>query len=302
MNVSDNLYSTLQKEDKDDYIHFHCPNCNIDKIMQELHELRSRNISSADVSGVDARFEQMEKKIDNLAKVLTPLLGVHDTNMPPSSTSSEGTKKSYADIASKNSAPGRIVTVADLHSAQKADMDSRSIVVVGLLEHACDMSDAEELVKEIDISARVVECFRMGVQKEPSTKPRLLKVILPSSTVARSVLQGANKLKVSKRFSTVYIRKSMSRDERLFLHKLQSKRKELSEKFKCSSPQTKFVVVNDKLLKYDNCVFSSDGILGRGMIDNNFKFWFQNDEVVTNLDNMEKGAEKEGRSGGGPKN
>lgn len=300
--ISDDLYEQLGKGDPDDRVHFFCPKCNPVALIDELKRLRitcSGNDGSAP-SSVISHLEKVERNLDDLTKILGPLLGEQTFAVPPADASSAPTRKSYASVASKNAAPGKIVTVADLQSVQKADLDNRSIVMVGLLERGTDSNDVSELIKAIDPSAGAVECYRMGnvTGNEDKAKPRLLKVVLPSATVARSVLQAAHKLKESVRFRSVFIRKSMSREERLLMVKLHSQRKEFNKQAKEDGVNTKFVIVNEKLLKYVNCELLEDGRLGRGVLDRSFRF----DNVSSNVGNGEKGAEKEGRPEGDPNN
>lgn len=259
---------------------------------------------------VKSRFDTMEAKIESLVQLLNPLLGIQaepPANDRHSTTAAVTTKRSYRDIAAKN-IPARLATVADLHAVHKDDLDSRSIVMLGLPERGEDSADIENVFKVIDQSARAVEYFRMGVSQQNSTgisKPRLLKVILPSSSVVRSVLLNATKLK-SSGFSGVYIRRSMPSQDRALLRQLTSKMKEFNIAAREAGSRSKFVIVNEKMLKYDNCDVLEGGRLGRGSLDKSFSFIpsVENSVEVINVHNAvqgDKGA-RGNRLGGNPKN
>lgn len=254
---------------------------------------------------VARRMDAVESKVDKLVRMLDPLLSVPNIAI---ANRTEGTKRSYRDVTAKN-IPTRLATIADIQELQKDDKDSRSIVVLGLPERGQDCNDIDNLLKCIDPSARAIEYFRMGIssvganltgqhgREGASQKPRLLKVILPSSTVVRSVLHNSPKLKDLNSYSGVYIRRSMPSQERALLRQLYLKMKEFNNQARVAGSRTKYVIVNEKMLKYDNCAVLEEGGLGRGVLDRNFSFVpSQVNEVNDTTNNAEKGGEG-GRAG-----
>lgn len=97
---------------------------------------------------------------------------------------------------------------------------ARSIVIAGITELAGKPSerrqaDGDQLVKlfdELDVEAEVVATYRMGVRE--SGKKRLIKVVLGNSGQQRAILAAARKLKNSVEFKGVFLRPSMTKEER----------------------------------------------------------------------------------------
>lgn len=114
----------------------------------------------------------------------------------------------------------------------------RSIVVVGLPESSgkpSERGDADhrklrELFDELDVEAKVSNCYRMGQKSEG--RNRLTKVVLATSAQQRTVMTAAKKLKNSAAFKGVFLRPSMTpaqRDEDAKLRKELYERRQKGE-------------------------------------------------------------------------
>uniref|UniRef100_A0A7I4XWK3 KH_dom_type_1 domain-containing protein n=1 Tax=Haemonchus contortus TaxID=6289 RepID=A0A7I4XWK3_HAECO len=109
-------------------------------------------------------------------------------------------------------------TIADAVEADKRD---RSLVIFGIPESASDVSssrrqkEVEDKVTEVldvlGVECRPVEVYRMG--RPGGSRPRLIKLVLPSKSHWASALSNSYRLRNSG-LSNVYIRKSLTREER----------------------------------------------------------------------------------------
>ncbi|EYC20166.1 hypothetical protein Y032_0022g484 [Ancylostoma ceylanicum] len=109
----------------------------------------------------------------------------------------------------------------DFKDLIEADKRARSIVISGLEEPTESMRlldrglDLErkvcDILEIVKVDARPSEVFRMG--KPNSAKPRLVKVVLPSTSCWRTALSNSRLLR-SSASSNVFIRKSMTPEER----------------------------------------------------------------------------------------
>lgn len=225
----------------------------------------------------------LHNKMDGLAVKLDSLLAARDSHSPEPTAAPAlpVCPASFAAVASKRvtdharivfSAPNKVPTVADLHAISEEEKHRRAIVVSGLAEQGNDFENVQKLVNVLDKSARVVDAFRMGLIDTKKQGPRLLKVVFSSSSVAKSVLFEARKLRHSKDFSTVFLRPSMPDDQRKYLGKLRESVKQLNNARTGQVIKDKYVIVRDTILHYVNCNIGPNGVLGRGVIDNNFSF------------------------------
>lgn len=238
---------------------FHCAPCKV-KIAGILAPVPSED--QLPISA-DARLAKVETQLESITKALgitasapaVPGLPVE----PPSSPA-----VSYAGIASRGlSSHSRVVTVSDLHKVQEDDCHRRSIVIAGLPECGKDIDDVARLCRHLDPSATVTQTFRMGrvpyssARPAGPVRPRLLKVHLPSSSVAKSLLSEARKLKDSSEFRGVFIRRSMSVDERKRLAEIRNRCKQLNDANE--SEGIKYVVINERLVRFKGCTLQPDG-------------------------------------------
>lgn len=131
----------------------------------------------------------------------------------------------------------------------------RSIVISGVPESAdpCSVARAEADVDEVKkiLAALGLECvpqsvFRMG--KQTPDRPRLLKVLLPSRSHLLNTLSVARNLRSLSEFPNVYIRKSMTANERAAFTSLRAHLKSLRE----SNPNCPYVIYRDQIWHKDD--------------------------------------------------
>ncbi|KIH43934.1 hypothetical protein ANCDUO_26053 [Ancylostoma duodenale] len=109
----------------------------------------------------------------------------------------------------------------DFKELIEADKRARSIVMSGLeepeehmrlLDRGLDLNDKVcDILEILKVDARPSEVFRMG--KPNPARPRLVKVVLPSTSCWRTALSNSRLLRESA-FSNVFIRRSMTPEER----------------------------------------------------------------------------------------
>ncbi|KAL6741903.1 hypothetical protein Aduo_015110 [Ancylostoma duodenale] len=109
----------------------------------------------------------------------------------------------------------------ELSAQVEAETRARTIVISGLEEADSRMlpsqhqADVEKKVTEVldvlNVQCRPSDIFRIG--KMDNSRPRLVKVVLPSTYHWRIALANARLLRSSK-FSYVFVRRSMSSEER----------------------------------------------------------------------------------------
>lgn len=124
--------------------------------------------------------------------------------------------KQQTEIARLNAVVASPVTIVDAEEKERR----RSIVVSGLPEiagkpserRAADKERLHSLVDELDVDVDVTAAYRMGEKK--GDRPRLLKVVLGSSKHQQSLLRGCGKLKTSPNFGGVFVRPSLTKEQR----------------------------------------------------------------------------------------
>lgn len=109
----------------------------------------------------------------------------------------------------------------DITNAIEEDKRGRSLIISGLQEPAdtvkpsLKLRDLEEKVEGIldvlKVECRPVELYRMG--KPEASRPRLVKLVLPSKAHWLTALSNSRLLRSSE-FSDVFIRRSMTSEER----------------------------------------------------------------------------------------
>lgn len=109
----------------------------------------------------------------------------------------------------------------ELRDAVEADKRSRSLVISGLPEADPSLPPSEkqrdleskvsEVLDVVDVECRPIEVYRMGTRSNSS--PRLVKLVLPSKSHWITALANAHRLR-REGFANVYIRKSMTLEER----------------------------------------------------------------------------------------
>lgn len=141
-------------------------------------------------------------------------------------------------VAAQQVEIGRLAAAVATTTGLSADAEEkerrRSIVISGLSEcagkpserRAADKCRLDELIDELDVDADVVTTYRMGVKKEGG-RPRLLKVVLGSSRQQQAALRSSGKLKSSAVFAGVFVRASLTQQQREEDYRL---RKEVRER------------------------------------------------------------------------
>ena len=256
---------------------FCCHNCQLDTIIDEFRQFRLQTSTSATIidakssSSTDHELSELKKQVSTLITTIQPLLKIIPKHEPTKISQSQSTldKPSYAFITKKKINQNKLVTVADVRQIQTDDIHSRSIVIANLPEHGNDTTDVGSLCSFLDPSVQIIDTYRLGVFCKDS-RPRLLKVILRSAAVAKSILTNSKLLKTSVDYKNVYLRKSLSKHDRVDM----ANRRKLC--YELNSPEsfnagTKFVLVDGNILKYMNCTKVNDHKLGRGSLDKSFK-------------------------------
>lgn len=145
-----------------------------------------------------------------------------------------------------------------IRNANEEEARKRSLVFSNLPEKGTDDNDVKEICRIIDNSAVPLFAYRLGVKKAVRRgeeggvpKPRLVKVVFQSSSVAKSVLINKRALGGSN-FRNVFIRPSMTPEERKFESDL---RKECAARNtqEAFNKGEKFVVIGNQMVHFVNC-------------------------------------------------
>lgn len=124
----------------------------------------------------------------------------------------------------------------DIHNGTSYEEErerKRAIVITGLPEqgqkaserHENDITAVRDIIDELDVDATATNVFRMGLKTHSSrqadngnlvlrSNPRLLKVILQTSGQQREVVRNAWKMKDSARFRGIFLRPSLTKEQR----------------------------------------------------------------------------------------
>jgi hypothetical protein len=112
----------------------------------------------------------------------------------------------------------------------------RSIVVCGLKESMepthrgkfkQDFEQVEKLLDTLDIECGPIHVYRMG--KPINNKPQFLKVVLPTSFYQSQCLKNAKTLKAAPGYDGVFIRPSMTKEQRQADYELRVRLRELNK-------------------------------------------------------------------------
>lgn len=149
-----------------------------------------------------------------------------------------------------------------LAEAANSDKKNRSLVVAGLPESPPDWKPSEkqkdleskvgELLDALKTECRPVEAYRMGVYD--GTRPRLVKLLLPTRRHWTTALSNARLLK-SSGFSGAYVRKSLSFEERRKEYELRQEAKRRNSEANRKS----WVVYRGALANVDDLAQRSSG-------------------------------------------
>ena len=132
-----------------------------------------------------------------------------------------------------------------------SEKQSRSIVISGLPEadHSLPPSERQmqleskitKVLDTIDVECRPCEVYRMGRMDGRST--RLVKVVLPTRAHWRTALNNAKALRSSSEFSSVFIRRSMSFEER----KKEFELRQIVKERNAGKPQKEWVIYKGEI-------------------------------------------------------
>jgi len=179
------------------------------------------------------------KSIENHTRAITPLFDdLVDHSIPECLSKLNLIIKSAAflleqHLEEKAKLPNLINSILDENKKKY------EVVVVGLKESSDSQStkrfqlDKEKVNQMLDIAEIEVEptIFRMGPRREAGARPRPLKLVFPSSTLAGLFLKNRRNIKSNSNFGSLNIRESLSRDElqkrRLLNEECNKKNKEL---------------------------------------------------------------------------
>ncbi|EYC12491.1 hypothetical protein Y032_0047g1510 [Ancylostoma ceylanicum] len=150
------------------------------------------------------------------------------------------------------------------HAVEDPDSEkrSRSIVISGLPEAEGDVrfqdrqshleNQVSDVMEALKVECRPVELYRMG--KFNPTHPRLVKVVLPSKFFWRTALANARSLR-SAGFPDIYIRKSMTAEERKRDYELRLQARERNR----GKPKPEWVVYRSELVHVSELPRSRSG-------------------------------------------
>ncbi|KAK6042077.1 hypothetical protein COOONC_20418, partial [Cooperia oncophora] len=175
-----------------------------------------------------AKLDRSRKVKDlKTSEVTLPTAGTESKEgSAPSSSDVEFSNYSASDllkaIMERNSDPiiGRMLRFSTSVEAEKR---SRSLVISGLEEAPPQMRPSEKQLICWTVECRPVELYRLGT---PSGRPRLVKLVLPSRSHWKTALGNAKCLKASTSFKNVFIRKSMTAEERKREYELRQQARE----------------------------------------------------------------------------
>lgn len=136
------------------------------------------------------------------------------------------------------------------------DKERKRAVVIARLEEPVVTTPAElfekdlelinEIIKETNTYAQVTSSYRMG-SKNDQNNSRLLKVNFPTSAQAKEFISNANKLKNSKKFKNISIRKSLSFEQREAEKEIYSKLKARVNELKQHEKDDTYCIYGNKI-------------------------------------------------------
>lgn len=146
------------------------------------------------------------------------------------------------DLSNLNSSP---VTASVLPKRPEAvpsvesntDPDLRRSIVVSHLPENREINSIDQLFWDLSSVTRILDflgvaCLPVSVYRMGRSSPRLLKVVLPTSRFQEQVLRRASRLRFSP-FKGVFIRKSLTLEERIRLRNERSNRRNLPSRGDC---------------------------------------------------------------------
>ena len=151
---------------------------------------------------------------------------------------------------------GFLQSIAMMESPEEKER-KRSVVIIGLPEadkgDSIDRADADSeavvtVLRTLQVEARPDKVYRMGRRLDDKAKPRLLKVVMPSSQLQRIMLGSLKHKREALRkiqgFERAFIRPSLSKEE---LEKDRDLRKKLKEK-RAENPNVKVYIKKGQIV------------------------------------------------------
>ena len=138
---------------------------------------------------------------------------------------------------------------------------NRSVVVSGLKESTLEIASKrlekdEEMVQQMldvfDIEVRPLAVFRMG--KKMADRPRLLKIEFASRSVVAKIMTRKKAMSKHDDFKRVYIRPSMSFEDRQKRKQLQNECNEKNKQNRSSDPSQQYVIYDNQIVKRSEIV------------------------------------------------
>ena len=162
-------------------------------------------------------FSKLDSECLNLLTKLTDILA----------------KKAPEGIPILNELVSKVSTFSNVNEEKKR----RSNVIYGVKEAdsclpaserpKCTEREVEGILNALDVETRPVEAFRIG--KEQNSR-RLIKAVFSSRKIFFDVLKKAPNLRNDSRFTGIYLRRSMTLEERIKDKELRKQAKDLNEK------------------------------------------------------------------------
>lgn len=177
-------------------------------------------------------LDEIQTALDNatakapelLASVGQPIADLMKTLMSALSTAKEHLEKIYSEPTAEDVERRRSIVIAGIPEPTN--------VLPSELRNR-DYATVSEIMDEINVETSPALVYRLGVKKPSEsgrpTRPRLLKVVLGASFQQRNVLANAKKLKNSENYSKIFIRPSLTPEERKFDYELRQAARKLRE-------------------------------------------------------------------------
>ncbi|KIH49979.1 hypothetical protein ANCDUO_19945 [Ancylostoma duodenale] len=148
-----------------------------------------------------------------------------------------------------------LISMVSSVSSVSEEKRKRSAVVYGVEEADRSLPAVERqkftekkvegILNALDIETRPVEVFRMGKPQEG--KPRLIKIVFSSRSFFFDALRNAQRLRNNSLYSGIYLRRSMTADERDKDRALRAEARELNTKE--GGGRKIYVVYKQKIVK-----------------------------------------------------
>lgn len=211
----------------------------------------------ADICSIKKTMESLSVSVSDVTHQIITLkdniLPMQDASDVTVNNNSNNHKPTYASMVSKSFVDSVKKAVSEsLKDRDVSDRDNASIVLYGLKEAKQDGRDASNILNAIAAKCKVVACYRLGraTESTSASRPRPLKVVLPSTTDRQQVLKLSNKLKGHKAFGGVNIAQWLPRENYFKIKKLRQDCQQLNSNAVARPDGKKpYVVTNGRLME-----------------------------------------------------